>query len=199
MIRGFPQEWAAFGRRIAGAMRLSRTTYHAIAHDPRALPQAVAVILLSSVSSAIVFLVTGGSPGLTIDVDWGAYPITREHDAAAALAGGVLDGGWGLLVWAVQTSIIWLLWNRFSARRHNWGTIAAPLGFANAPLIVFALLEALPVIGGALGVVGLVWTLVASVVAVRVALDTGWGRTIGLLAISIVVLLLFSIAVSKIA
>lgn len=146
--------------------------------------------------SAVVFLVNGSSPGLNVDVDWGSYPITRENNVAAALAGGILDGSWGLIVWAIQAAIIWLLWNRFSSHPRSWRAIAAPMGFANAPLIVFALLEVIPVIGGVLGVIGLLWVFIASVVALRAALDTGWGWAIVVLAVSVFVLLPLSIAVS---
>jgi hypothetical protein len=187
---------SAFGRRLAGALRLNGATYREVARDPAALSQAIAVILLSSLASAIVFLIDGDSPGLSIDVDWGSFPITRESNAAAALAGGILDGGWGLIVWALQAAVIWFLCNRFSGRQRSWRSIAAPLGFANAPLIIFALLELVPAVGGALGVIGLIWTLVASAVALKESLETGWGRAVLLLVISVVVLLPLSIALS---
>lgn len=196
MKRSASPGWSAFGPRLVGALRLHGATFREIGSDPGALPQAIAVILLGSLASAMVFLIRGSAPGLSIDVDWGSYPITRESNAIAALAGGILDGGWGLLIWAAQAAIIWLLWNRFASRRRAWHEIAAPLGFANAPLIVFGLLEAVPVIGGGLGVLGLLWTLIASVVAVRESLDTGWGRAIGLLAVSLAILLPLSVAIS---
>jgi hypothetical protein len=196
MSAGISTSWSAFGQRIAGAMRLKRTTYREISRDPGALPQAMAVILLSSLASAIVFLIDHTSPGLSVDVDWGSYPITRESNAAAALAGGILDGSWGLIIWALQAAIVWFLWNRFGSRPRRFSAIAAPLGFANAPLIFFALLELIPVIGGALGVVGLCWTLVASVVAIRSALDIGWWRAVLLLVISVLILLPLSVVLS---
>jgi hypothetical protein len=188
--------WSTFARRLAGALRLNGVTYREVARDPSGLSQAIAVILLSSLASAIVFLINGDSPGLSVDVDWGSYPITRESNAAAALAGGILDGSWGLIVWALQAAVIWFLWNQFSGRQRSWSSIAAPLGFANAALIIFAFLELVPAVGGALGVVGLFWTLVASVVALRESLDIGWSRAILLLVVSVVVLLPLSVALS---
>jgi len=188
--------WDGFGRRALGAVRLSGDTYRELAHSPSALPQAVAVILLGSLASAVVYLVDGDSPGLSVDVNWGSYPVTRENDVFAALAGAVLDAGWGLLIWAAQAAIVWFLWNRFSDRQRTWQSIAAPLGFASAPLIVFALLELVPAIGGALAAVGLFWTLIASVVALRAALDTGWSRALLLLVVSSVALLPFPIAIT---
>jgi hypothetical protein len=197
MSAGNAVGWSSFGRRIAGAMRFDKSVYRNVSRDPGALPQAMAVILLSSLASAIVFLVDHSSPSLSVDVDWGSYPITRESNVAAALAGGLLDGSWGLIIWAAQAALIWVVWNRFAHRRRTFAEIATPLGFANAPLIVFALLELVPVIGRGLGVVGLLWTLAASVVALREGLDTGWGRAVLLLAASVLVLLPLSVALSR--
>jgi hypothetical protein len=188
--------WDSFGRRLLGAMRLRSETYRELAFAPTALPQAIAVILLGSLASAIAFLIDGQSPGLSVDVDWGAYPVTRESDALAALAGAVLDAGWGLLIWAAQAAIVWWLWNRFSSRERTWRAIAAPLGFANAPLIVFGVLEIVPGIGGVLAAVGLLWTLVASVVAIRAALAVGWGRATLLLVVSTIALLPIAVVIS---
>jgi hypothetical protein len=188
--------WQSFGRRVLGALRLDSATYRELAHSPSALPQAIAVILLGSLASAMVYLIDGESPGLGVNVNWGSYPVTRESDVAAALAGAVLDGGWGLLIWAAQAAIIWLLWNRFSSRTRTWRAIAAPLGFANAPLIVFGLLELVPVAGPVLGALGLLYTIVTSLVAVRASLAIGWGRALVLLVVSVVVLLPLPIALT---
>lgn len=189
--------WESFGRRVLGALRLRGETYRELAYAPSALPQAVAVILLGSMASAIAFLVNGESPGLSVDVDWASYPITRESNLAAALAGAMLDAGWGLLIWAAQAIIIWWLWNRFSSQPRSWRRVATPLGFASAPLIVFGLLEVVPVVGSWLGVLGLFWTAIASVVAVRAALVTGWGRAVSLLMISTIVLLPLSLLLNR--
>ncbi len=61
--------WSSLGRRMIGALRLDGATYREVAHDPGALAQSVAVILLGSVASAIVFLIDGDTPGLSNDVD----------------------------------------------------------------------------------------------------------------------------------
>lgn len=196
MSAGTSTGWTSFGRRVLGAMRFDGSVYREVSRDPGALSQAVAVILLSSLASAIVFLIDQSSPGLSVDVDWGSYPVTRESTSAAALAGGILDGSWGLITWAAQAGIVWLVWNRFSRSRRTFAEVATPLGFANAPLIAFALLELVPVIGRGLGVIGLLWTLAASVVAVRAGLETGWGRAVLLLTLSVLVLLPLSVALS---
>lgn len=195
------QGWQSFGQRLIGAMRLDGATYRALSWDAAALPQAIAVILLGSLASALVFLIDGKAPGLSVAVDWGSYPVTRESNVLAALAGGILDGSWGLFIWAAQAAIVWLLWNRLDrgkARPRSWRSIAVPLGFANAPLIPFALLELVPVAGPALGVAGLLWTLVATVVALRSALEFSWGRAAFYLVVSGAILIPLSLVLSRI-
>lgn len=188
--------WDGFVRRLLGALRLNGDTFRELSFVPNALPQAIAVILLGSLASAIVYLVDGDSPSLSVDVNWNSYPVTRESDVLAALAGAVLDAGWGLMIWAVQTAIICFLWNRFSRNRRTWRSIAAPLGFASAPLIVFALLELVPTVGSALALIGLLWTFVASVAAIRASLSTGWGRAVVLLLVSTVALFPIPLVIS---
>jgi hypothetical protein len=188
--------WESFGRRMLGALRLSGDTYRELSTSPSALPQAVAVILLGSLASGIVYLVDGDSPSLSVNVDWERYPVTRESDVVAALAGAVLDAGWGLLIWAAQAAIIWFVWNRFSRRQRTWQSIAAPLGFASVPLIVFGLLELVPAIGSVLGAIGLFFTIVTSLVAIRSSLEIGWGRALLLLVLSVVALLPLSVALT---
>lgn len=196
MNRQMTVSWESFGRRMLGALRLRGDTFRELSQSPAALPQAVAVILLGSLASAVAYLVDGESPGLSVDVNWERYPVARESNVIAALAGAVLDAGWGLLIWSAQAAVVWFLWNRFSSRQRTWSAIAAPLGFASAPLIVFALLELVPAIGGALAAVGLIWTLIASVAALRATLDTGWGRALLLLVLSTIALLPLPIAIT---
>lgn len=199
MQQSFSLGWDGFGRRVLGALRLKSDVYREISAAPTGITQAIAVILLGSLVSAIVYLVRGESAGLSIDVDWARYPVTRESDALAALAGAVLDAGWGLLIWAAQAAIVLWIWNRFSNRTRSWRAVAAPLGFASAPLIVFGLLELVPAVGGMLAAVGLLWTVIAAVVALRAVLETGWGRPVILLVVSTVVLLPFSFLISRIS
>lgn len=191
--------WNRFGQRFAGALRLRQSTYREVAFDPSARMQAVAVILLGSLVSALVYLLRGDAPGLSIDLDWTRYPVTRQSTAVAALAGGMLDALWGLIVWAIQSTVIWWLWNRFAARAVGWWRVAAPLGFASAPVVVAVLLELVPAAGTILGAIGLLWAVIAGIVAVRASLDIGWPRAIILLLASVVPLLPVSYLLSRLS
>ena len=196
MSAGISTNWAAFGRRIIGAMRLNGATYREASRDPDALPQAMAVILLSSLASAIVFLIDKTSPGLSVDVDWGSYPITRESNAAAALAGGILDGSWGLHLGAAGGDHLVSL----EPVRQPAAAISGDRGAAGIRQCPFDLLRIARAHScgrrAVWGAVGLFWALVASVVALRSGLETGWGRATLLLVISVVILLPLSVMLS---
>jgi hypothetical protein len=189
--------WGSFGRRVLGALRLRGDTYRELAHSPAALTQAVAVILLASLASGLVYLIDDSASSLGVDVDWENDSLVGDSRAVAALFGTVLDAGWGIFVWAAQSAIVLLIWNRFSSRPRVWRSIAVPLGFANAPLIIFAFLELLPVVGGSIAVVGLSWTAIASILALRTALDTGWIRATILLVVTSLLFLPVSMVLSR--
>lgn len=189
--------WGSFGRRVLGALRLRGDTYRELAHSPAALTQAVAVILLASLASGLVYLIDDSASSLGVDVDWENDSLVGDSRAVAALFGTVLDAGWGIFVWAAQSAIVLLIWNRFSSRPRVWRSIAVPLGFANAPLIIFAFLELLPVVGGSIAVVGLSWTAIASILALRTALDTGWIRATILLVDTSLLFLPVSMVLSR--
>lgn len=200
MALSAPAEWHAFGRRVLGAARLDSASYREVSRDRNALPQAVAVILLTSLASAAVYLIDGTSPGLSIDLDWARYPVTRESDAAIALAGGILDASWGLVVWAIHASIIWVLWNRLDGGRkrpRSWHAIATPIGFANAPLIVVPVLGLIPVVGGVLTGAGFIWLLATELMAIREALAIGWARALLYLVVSTVAMLPLALILSR--
>ena len=60
----------------------------------------------------------------------------------------------------------------------DWGELARTLGFANAPRVLL-ILGVIPVVGLIVGAAVFIWVLVATVVAVRAALDFSTGRAIG--------------------
>lgn len=108
--------------------------------------------------------------------------------SAAAAAGGGAVGGLGgiglaigaLIGWAVYAWIAYLVGTRLLAgpdTKADWGEVARTLGFANTPRF-FLLLAIVPGIGGLVAFVVLIWVVVATVVALRAALDFTTGRAI---------------------
>jgi hypothetical protein len=142
-----------FFHRLAGAAMLDATTYEEIEADGRALPQAFAVVLLSSLAAGI------GARGA-----WGSAATLSFFALASVLA---------LATWVAFALLTFHIGSRLLATPETHvdvGELLRTLGFAAAPglLQVFALFSpwAVPICALAFA-----WTVVASVVAVRQSLD----------------------------
>jgi hypothetical protein len=138
---------ATFGERMVRAARLDRAVYEEVENDRTATGQALAVVVLVSVATGL----------------------------------GLRAGVQGLIVGLVAGVIAWALWAALvywigvkmlpePETRADWGALARTLGFANSPGVL-RVLGILPVLGELVFVVTGVWTLVATVIAVRQALD----------------------------
>jgi hypothetical protein len=142
-----------FLRRIVGAALLDAGTYEEVEADRTATPQAVLVVLLSSLAAGIGL---NGSRG-----------------AAAALTFFAVASVLALAAWTTFALITLRIGSRALASANtkvDAGELLRALGFAAAPGLcqVFALVSPAPVATAALA---LAWTMAASVVAVRQALD----------------------------
>ena len=138
---------ATFGERVLRAARLDRGLYEEVEHDRTATGQALGVVALSSVATGLGL--GAGVPGILV---------------------GVVAG---VIAWALWAALIYWIGARMLPEpdtRADWGELARTLGFASAP----GLLRVLGVVSAVAEIVFLVtavWMLVATVVAVRQALD----------------------------
>lgn len=139
----------SFAERIIGALKLNVPTYEEVEHDVTATSQAAAVIALASVASGI-----GGYWLL------GVTGIVRG--ALTALLGWVFGA---VVLWFVGTKII-----PGKKTEADIGQLLRTVGFAGAPGLV-RVLGVVPGLGYLSSLIAGVWTLVATVVAVRAALD----------------------------
>ena len=139
----------SFFRRLMGTASLLPWAYEDVEADPRALPQALVVVLLSSLATGSLYLDEAGTAGLAAGV-------------FASL------GGW--LCWSWLAFHIGSRWLAGPETKASWGELLRTTGFASSPGIVrFAGLAAHEhdLIMG----VTTVWMLAAFVLAVRQALD----------------------------
>jgi hypothetical protein len=142
-----------FLRRLIGAAMLNVATYEEVEADRAATPQALAIVVFSSVAAAIG--ARGSSGG----------PATFGFFATA----GVL----ALIAWVAFALITLEIGGRIlpTADTHvDAGELLRTLGFAATP----GLLQVFGVFPGAripVFTVAIIWTLAASIVAVRQALD----------------------------
>lgn len=138
-----------FFRRFLGALALLPYVYEEVEADPRAFPQALVIVVLSSIATGIAYLGDAGVRGLL-----------------AGLAIGLL--GW--FVWAWLAYYIGVRFLPEPATEADWGQLLRTTGFAAAPgvLRVFAVL---PEARDAILILTSVWMMIGFVLAVRQALD----------------------------
>ena len=138
-------------RRMIGAAKLDVPTYEEVEADTTATGQAMGVVLLASLASAI------GSGGVSSS-GFGIFLIS----GIAALFGWV--------AWAFITYIIGTRLFAEPQTSADTGELMRTLGFAQAPALlrIFGLL---PGIGSFIIVVTHIWLLISMVIAVRQALD----------------------------
>jgi len=164
---------------MIGAARLERSAYEAVEKDKKATGQAAYIVVATSLVAGAVSWLTTGEGG-----------------------GGLIDSIVALIGWAFYAQLAYLLGTRaFPAKetKADWGEVARTLGFANTPRFLI-LLAVIPGIGGLVRVVVELWVLIATIIALRSALDCSTGRAIGIgIAAWLAQLLILIIAVALIA
>ena len=138
-----------FSQRLLGALKLQTAVYEEVEADTRATPQALAVVVISSVATGL---------GLS------------RTSSLASLIAGALAALFGWFIWAGLTYLIGTKILPEPQTKSDIGELMRTTGFASAPAI-FHLLARLPLIGFAASFAVSVWMLVAMVIAVRQALD----------------------------
>lgn len=143
--------------RMIRAARLEQSLYEEVEHDRDATRQAALVVAGTSIAAGI-----GGGFALGVG---GLIFIT-----IASLV------GWALYAW-----LTYFIGTRLLAgpgTQADWGEMARALGFANSPraLLIFGVV---PALAGLLAFIVGIWVLIATVIAIREALDFSTGRAIG--------------------
>ena len=164
---------ATFFHRVIGAAVLDRETYEDVEADRSATPQALVIVLLSSVAAG--FGAARGQGEATV-------PFFLEIAALSVLAWVA----WSAVIYAVGAFIL-----PTRDTRTDLGELLRTLGFAAVPGLL-QVLAAAPGAGSGIFAICILWSLAASVVAVRQALDfestgraiavcgLGWGLSLGL-------------------
>ncbi len=162
--------------RMVRAARLDMQLYEEVEHDLNATNQALLVVVIVSVATAI-----GQAVGASM-----AGPAARG--VVGPIIGGILSA---LIGWAVWSYVVYYVGTRFFGGTATYGEVLRTLGFAETPniLLIFSFI---PVLGGLIALVAFVWRIVAGFIATRQALDidnmkTFWTILIGIVALAIVV------------
>ena len=156
----------SFFHRIVGAAVLDADTYEEVEADRSATLQAMAVVVLSSLAAGI------GAKGLT-----GGEATLRFFAWASVMS---------LMAWATWALVMFEIGSRILPTREtrvDIGELLRTLGFAAAPGLV-QVLGVLANGAAPIFMLAMLWTLAASVVAVRQALDyTSTGRALAVCAL----------------
>lgn len=149
---------AQFIQRIIRASRLDVRLYEEVEADPSATGQALGIVLLSSIAAGIGDFGPGGPAGLIL---------------------GTITALLGWYIWAYITYVIGAKLFPMPQTSTSHAELLRTLGFASAP----GLLRIAGVVPGLTGIaflVAAVWMLMATVIAVRQALDyTSTARAVG--------------------
>lgn len=151
--------------RMLRAAKLDVALYEEVEADTTALRQAIAVVVIAGLSIGL------GS----------AFFVLWEHSAMTFLQSvlwGVLMGIVALFIWSLLVYYIGTRLFRGPETESDYFEVLRTVGFAASPGAL-GILGFIPVIGGLIILVIVVWILVAMVIAVRQALDFTTGRAIG--------------------
>ncbi len=151
---------AVFVNRMLGAARLEGATYEEVEQDRTATGQALGVVVLSSVATGL---------GL-----------------GAGVRGLLVNTVASIVLWAIWTALVYWVGTRLLPEpdtRADWGELARTIGFAQTPGVL-RILAIIPILGNFVRAAVDVWVLIATVVAVRQALDyRSWPRAVGVCVI----------------
>ena len=157
----------SFKDRLLRAAKLDADLYEEVEADKSAMPQAMGVVVLSSVSAGIGAIGTGvAGPGILMGI-------------IASLVGWYI---WAFLTYFIGTKLL------PEPQTHaDLGELLRTIGFSSSPGLI-RILGIIPGLGAVVFSVASIWMLVAMVIAVRQALDykSTW-RAVGVCAIGWVI------------
>jgi membrane protein implicated in regulation of membrane protease activity len=149
--------------RMIRAAKLDPQVYEEVEHDQSATSQAMMVVVLGVIAAGIGAL-SGG-----LNAFFATFVI--------ALVG-----------WAVYAYVAYWVGTTFfkvPETSADWGELLRTLGFASSPRVLL-FLGIIPVVGDLIWPVVFIWWVIATVIAVRQALDFDTWRAIGTAVVSVV-------------
>ena len=183
-IPSTPLSTGSLWRKMVRAAKLDINLYEEVEHDSSVTIQAFLVVVIVALAAGI------GSAVNSVIVD--------EAEPLYFL--------WGLL-WGLASAIFgWLMWSLFAywlgttifrgpETEATYGQLLRTLGFANTPFLL-GFFVFVPIIGGLFSLAGLIWALIAGVIAVRQALDFSTWRAIGTCIVGWLLYMLLVVVIS---
>ncbi len=168
----------SFKDRMLRAAKLDADLYEEVEADKSAMPQAMGVVVLSSVAAGI------GAIGMGV--------------AGSGILMGIIASLGGWYIWAFLTYFIGTKLLPEPQTHADLGELLRTIGFSSSPGLI-RILGIIPGLGAVVFPVASIWMLVAMVIAVRQALDyKSTLRAVGVCAIgwviqTVIIMVLFSL------
>ena len=156
---GSGQAWMT--DRMMRAARLEPQLFEEVEHDLSATSQALTVVVIVAVAGGIgqaLGQILGGHPG-------------------QALGGFIAGIVTALLGWAVWSGLAYLIGTKLFGGIATYGELLRTIGFANSPGVL-NILSFIPILGGLVSLLVGIWILVATIIAMRQALDFDTGKAV---------------------
>lgn len=166
---------SSFVNRVIGAIRLDPATYEAVEHDTDATWQAALVVVVAAIFSGV-----GSTGGRTRD-----------------LLGGVVAS---LVFWALFALFAYLVGAyllRGPQTSATFGEVLRALGFSYAPSL-FAILGLIPGIGFLIVFIAGIWSLIASVIALRQAFEVSTGRAVAIAVVAFLAMVVLLVIIATV-
>jgi hypothetical protein len=151
--------------RMLRAARADVALYEEVEHDPKATPEAMAIVAICAFSLGL-----------------GSVPLTGLGNYLPALVGSILSA---LVAWAVFSGVVYFVGTRLFQATATWEEVLRPLGYAYTPLVI-GVLAILPIVGRLVVLAAALWTLFLVFIAIRAALDLDGSKTILTMILSII-------------
>ncbi len=172
--------------RIMGVIRLNVATFEEIEHDEGATSQAVVIVAIVAILSAIGSYIGAQTAGAALESlgDLGAAQGDLPFDPSAILGAANISPIGAAFSGFVGVFIAWLLWsgltyligvNVFKGQA-TMGEMMRVIGFSYAPQVL-SVFNFIPCIGPIIGLIGAVWSLVCGFIGIRQGLDLDNGKT----------------------
>lgn len=171
-------------QRILGVFKLDKATFAEIEADQSATTQAAIVVvlvaLIAGIGAAIAaVMVNRTMPGVIEGLgESGIEGLDLSMIPQMSPVGAFLNAVIGaLLSWLVWSALTYFIGTKLFGGTADMGEMLRVIGFAQAPRLLSGL-SFIPCLGGILSLVGWVWALAASFVAIREGLDLDSGKTL---------------------
>jgi len=167
--------------RIIGVFKLDTKVFQDIEQDQTATRQAAIVVAIVAALSVVGVLI-GGLVGAVSGAGSGLGNTLLQIALTFVMA---------FVNWIIWSAVTYFVGTRLFGGQADLGEMLRVIGFAQAP----QMLQIIPCIGG---LVGWIWSLVASFFAIREGLDFDTGKAIGTVVIGWIVVLVVNIILGSV-